>query len=1655
MVLAKSRLRSDFSDASVNSTIEKTRMKQWEIGAIAGTTVALLTGLLFPGDVAAEGIVPAADGTGTQVNQTGSDHTITGGSVAGDQHTLFHSFTEFTLLTGESATFITDPTVLNILSRVTGGNPSLIDGLLQVSGSNANLLLMNPNGVLLGPNTALNLGGSFTVTTADQVNFATGTFGTVGTPDYSALVGQPQSFTFSAETPGSIVNAGRLSVSSGESVLLIGGQVLNTGTITAPGGEVIISAVEGGSLVRIEQEGSLLNLEVATAETTTPSPPAFTPLALPELLTGTAIAEATGIVVNSDGSIQLTTGDVVNHTAATVTITGEITVTQDVAGQVLVLGETVALLGAAIDAFGPAGGGTVRLGGDYQGQGSLPRAQTTRVDNDTTIRADAIASGEGGRVIVWADGATTFQGLITAQGGAIAGDGGLVETSGRQSLDVNGGQVQAGATQGESGLWLLDPSDIAIDATLATTIQNSLIGGTSVALSTVGGTGGNGDIQVVSDVVASASNNARLTLTASRYIESVAGSTISIFGGDLILNVNQEGLAELTNPTVNNALAVIGTVTGGTTLNLGAGTYQEGIPILLSQNLILNGAGANATILNGNNAYRVLQIGGGVTATVNNLTVANGTFVGDGAGIANFGNLTLTNSRVRANVARSSDIENGDGGGILNTGSLTLIDSLISDNQTTPGPVGNAGGGGGIFNTGTLAISGSTIRNNEAASGLTGGGGGGGIFSNGTLTISDSTLSNNTAGSGGGLNNTGVLDVSGSDIVGNAADRDGGGMTNNGTLTLTNTLLRNNTALSGGGLYNLGNLVIRDSFFAENQAQGADGLNGSTAGAGGGGGGGAGLGGALYLENGSVIVQGTTFFDNQAIGGDGGRGFPNAGFFDGNGSAGGGLAGGAGGAPGGPGGAGGFGSGGGGGGGSAIVGGAGGAGGFGGGGGGGGGRTAGFSGDPGGIAGFGGGDGGQGNASGAGGAGGGAGLGGALFVNNGSVNLANVTFADNGVSGGAAGINAFGGLTAAAGQGIGGSIFINAGGTVTLANSTVSGGRADIGGGIFNRNGNLETRSSLISGNTALTGVNLANTGSFVSSGNNLFGDNGSAGVTGATLANTDIVPIAPIAAILATTLANNGGLTPTLALVEGSPAIDAGSGSGPDQRGVAVVNGQRDIGAYEFGGSNGPSEEPPAPPPAPPSVDDEPEPCYIDCGPPPPPRQAPADQTERPASSNPDAIPTAEFEEHLQVAATVFEDFDSLKRAVEVTGVPPALVYARFVPAFGSRGTADAMPQTKGLPSNSETELAQRLILETETLPDQEDDSGIVESDDDILELVLVPPDGRPQRFVTRATRAEVRRTVQRFQNELTDRTRRRTNTYLEPAQQLYGWLVTPMEESLAANDIGHLSFILDKGLRSLPLAALHDGDQFIIENYSVGLMPSLTLTDTRIGNVRNASVLAMGASEFEDQPPLPGVPLELAMIDSLWPGSQYLNEAFTPETIVEARNQTPYSILHLATHGQFVNGKLSDSYIQFWDQRLSLSDLPALQLSDPAVELLVLSACRTVLSGEQAELGFAGLAVKSGAKSAVAALWQVSDLETAGLMAEFYTQLGQAAYKAEALRQAQLAMLRGEVTVKDGQLIWSGGSQALPDDVDGLAFADTRHPYYWASFTLVGSPW
>ncbi|MGF1493840.1 MAG: CHAT domain-containing protein [Microcoleaceae cyanobacterium] len=344
----------------------------------------------------------------------------------------------------------------------------------------------------------------------------------------------------------------------------------------------------------------------------------------------------------------------------------------------------------------------------------------------------------------------------------------------------------------------------------------------------------------------------------------------------------------------------------------------------------------------------------------------------------------------------------------------------------------------------------------------------------------------------------------------------------------------------------------------------------------------------------------------------------------------------------------------------------------------------------------------------------------------------------------------------------------------------------------------------------------------------------------------------------------------------------------------------------------------------------------------------------------------------------------------------------------------------------------------------------------DQQLELILVPSSGLPKRYtIPGATRAEVLSTIRDLQIKITSQRERRTTRYQEPAQRLYEWILEPIEADLEEFGATTLLFSLGQGLRSLPIATLWDGDRHLIEKYNYSLIPSTSLIDIKHVPADKIEVLAMGASVFEDQAPLPAVPTEVKTITNLWPGRSFLNESFTLENLRVQRRVTEYEIIHLATHADFQPGVSENSYIQLWDGRLPMDQLPSLNWDQPPVELLVLSACRTAIGDQNAELGFAGLAVQAGVKSAIASLWYVNDQSTLALMSEFYNDLQTAPIKAVALREAQLAMLGGKVEIESGQLRTEDGLIPLPPELANLESEDFIHPYYWSGFTLIGAPW
>ena len=256
------------------------------------------------------------------------------------------------------------------------------------------------------------------------------------------------------------------------------------------------------------------------------------------------------------------------------------------------------------------------------------------------------------------------------------------------------------------------------------------------------------------------------------------------------------------------------------------------------------------------------------------------------------------------------------------------------------------------------------------------------------------------------------------------------------------------------------------------------------------------------------------------------------------------------------------------------------------------------------------------------------------------------------------------------------------------------------------------------------------------------------------------------------------------------------------------------------------------------------------------------------------------------------------LQDVASETGVRPAILYVNYVPTAlaGLGSTAEIVAQTKavGTPAAATTP-----IVLWEFTAQGLSDPGIplvrqlsrLQRESDRLELVLITPDEPPIHHpITGATRSQIQALSRRFQRSLSNPSRR--NGFLAPAQQLYDQIIAPILPDLERLDIDHIGFIADTGLRSLPFAALHNGERFLIEDFSVNLLPSVSLTDLRYTNIETAPVLAMGAANFTDQTPLPAVPLELNLIaEELRSGEAFLDQDFTLANLQRAPPQPAVS--------------------------------------------------------------------------------------------------------------------------------------------------------------------
>jgi filamentous hemagglutinin family protein len=515
------------------------------------------------------------------------------------------NWNSFGIGSGESVTFVQPGTNSIALNRVTGTDASAIYGTLS---SNGKVYLINPNGILFSRTAQVNVGGivASTLNISDS-NFLSG------------------NYSFSGNS-GSVVNNGTISASDGGYIVFLGNTVGNHGTMTAGSGTVALGA---GSKITLDFAGDgLLGLTVDKAALgslatnsgtiTADGGAVYLSAAAADTLAGTVVNNSGTILAQSvaevNGKIILSGGN-----NGTVTNSGTLdasgTDRGETGGTVKVLGNTVNLAdGTLVNVSGAAGGGTALIGGNYQGGGSEQHAMATTVAAGATLNADAIAAGDGGRVVVWSDQDTNFAGVITARGGSVSGNGGKVETSSKGSLHVaNTASVTTTAANGVTGSWLLDPENFTIGsgtgydldvATLKAALANSNVTITTGANSnTVTSTDLNSNTDTTSgteagDITLDAALDwdSDYDLTLSAYHDLNINGTITASGANAGLSLTAGN-----NINVNKAISLTG-ASASLAMDYGdSGAYSlaDGVAITLS------GASAGLTIEG--NTYTVIN----------------------------------------------------------------------------------------------------------------------------------------------------------------------------------------------------------------------------------------------------------------------------------------------------------------------------------------------------------------------------------------------------------------------------------------------------------------------------------------------------------------------------------------------------------------------------------------------------------------------------------------------------------------------------------------------------------------------------------------------------------------------------------------------------------------------------------------------------------------------------------------------------------------------------------------------------------------------------------------------------------------------------------------------------------------------------------------
>jgi filamentous hemagglutinin family protein len=425
---------------------ETTRGQGKKASRLTGIAAPLL--IAFPFAQAGPLGGQVSQGTGT-IAQAKTTTTVTQAS-----QNLSLSWQSFNTTSQETVNFIQPSATAIAVNRIADTNPTQFFGRLNANGQ---VYLVNPNGILFGAGSQVNVGALV----ASTLDFNDSSLGDT-------------SRTFSGGGSGRVTNQGSITAAAGGHVALIGNKVGNQGDISAPGGTVSLAAgsevtltfdrnrllsvqVDRSTLDNLAENGGLLRADGGTVLMSAGAKDAV----LASAVNNTGIVEARS-VRNVNGTIVFDGGNLgALSSSGTLDASGKRAT--ETGGTVKLLGNSIGLEGGAVvDVSGDAGGGKALIGGNFHGEGSEQHAQALRIAPGASIGADAIDTGNGGDVAVWSVGTTRFDGKISARGGSSAGNGGMVETSGATLKIGAGAVVDTWAAHGTSGIWLLDPMDITI-----------------------------------------------------------------------------------------------------------------------------------------------------------------------------------------------------------------------------------------------------------------------------------------------------------------------------------------------------------------------------------------------------------------------------------------------------------------------------------------------------------------------------------------------------------------------------------------------------------------------------------------------------------------------------------------------------------------------------------------------------------------------------------------------------------------------------------------------------------------------------------------------------------------------------------------------------------------------------------------------------------------------------------------------------------------------------------------------------------------------------------------------------------------------------------------------------------------------------------------